>query len=291
MRNTDKIYIDVALVRRLIATQFPQWSALPVKPVECDGWDNRTFHLGDQMAVRLPSAEKYAPQVEKEHRWLPKLAPFLPLPIPVPLAMGKPAAGYPWHWSIYRWLDGRTASIERIADLRQFATALAAFLVALQCIDATDGPMAGPHNFYRVCPLTIYGAETQKAIAILGDKIDADAVTAVWNAALASTWHGSPVWIHGDVVVGNLLVEAGHLSAVLDFGSMGVGDPACDLAIAWTLFTGESRSVFRTALSLDSATWERGRGWALWKSLIICAKLPGTNFLEVEKSRKVQESH
>jgi len=287
MPNTGKIHIDVSLVRRLIAAQFPQWADLPVKLVEFGGWDNKTFHLGEHMTVRLPSAAEYSPQVEKEHHWLPKLAPLLPLPIPVPLAMGKPAENYPWHWSIYRWLDGKTASIERIADLRQFATALAEFLVALQRIDATGGPMAGPHNFYRGGPLTIYDAETRQAIASLGDEIDADAVTAVWNAALASTWRGAPVWVHGDVAIGNLLVEKGQLSGVIDFGSSGVGDPACDLAIAWTLFTGESRDAFRAALPLDSATWARGRGWALWKALIVCAALPGTNHLEVEKSRRV----
>ena len=287
MLNTDKVHIDVSLVRRLIATQFPQWADLPVKLVELSGWDNRTFHLGEQMTARFPSAAEYSPQVEKEHRWLPKLAPLLPLPIPVPLAMGKPAEGYPWHWSIYRWLDGKTASIERINDLYQFATALAEFLVALQQIDATGGPMAGPHNFYRGGPLTTYDAETRQAIAILGDEIDANTVTAVWNAALASTWYGSPVWVHGDVAVENLLIEKGQLSAVIDFGSMGVGDPACDLAIAWTFFKGESRDAFRAAMKLDSATWARGRGWTLWKALIVCAALPGTNSSEIEKSRLI----
>lgn len=287
MPNTNKIPIDVSLVRRLIATQFPQWADLPINPVECSGWDNRTFHLGEHMTVRLPSAMEYSAQVEKEHCWLPKLAPFLPLPIPVPIAKGKPAEGYPWHWSIYRWIDGKTASLERIVDLRQFAAALAEFLAALHSIDATDGPVAGLHNFYRGGPLNTYDAETRAAIATLGCSIDAEAVTAVWDNALASTWHGSPVWVHGDVAVGNLLVEQGRLSAVIDFGCMGVGDPACDLVIAWTLFKGDSREAFRRALPLDRATWARGRGWALWKALIACAAGTGTNHLEVEKSRLV----
>ena len=284
MPNTDKIHIDAALVRRLVAVQFPQWADLPVKPVEFGGWDNRTFHLGEQMTVRLPSAEEYVSSVEKEHCWLPKLAPLLPLPIPVPLAMGKPAQGYPWHWSIYKWLDGETVSVERIADLWQFATALAEFLVALQRIDSTGGP----HNFSRCGgPLLIYDAEIRQSLAILADAIDVAAVTAVWDKALESSWQGFPVWFHGDVAVGNLLVENGALSAVIDFGCSGVGDPACDLVIAWTLFKGESRDVFRAALPLDSATWARGRGWALWKALIVCAALPGTNSLEIEKSWRV----
>ncbi len=272
MPNTEKIHIDASLVHQLIATQFPQWADLPIKPVEFGGWDNRTFHLGEQMIVRLPSAAEYAQKVQKEQYWLLKLAPFLPLPIPVPLAMGKPAEGYPWHWSIYGWIDGETTSIGHITDLRQFAITLAEFLVALQAIDTTGGPVAGPHNFYRGGPLTIYDAETQQAIATLGNKIDSDVATAVWNEALATTWHGAPVWVHGDISTGNLLVQEGRLSAVIDFGGLAIGDPACYLAIAWTFFNGESRDAFRAALPLDNATWARGRGWALWKALIIAAE-------------------
>jgi aminoglycoside phosphotransferase (APT) family kinase protein len=226
-------------------------------------------------------------RVEKEQHWLPRLAPLLPLPIPVPMAMGEPAEGYPWHWSIYRWLDGEVATIERIADLRQFATALANFLVALQRADAAGGPPPGQHNFFRGGPLTVYDGETRQALDALDGKIDTDAATAVWDAALAATWHGSSVWFHGDISYGNLLVENGRLSAVIDFGTSGVGDPSCDLAIAWTLFEGESRDSFRTALPVDDATWARGRGWTLWKALIVFAGLAGANPLEAEKSRRV----
>jgi aminoglycoside phosphotransferase (APT) family kinase protein len=279
--------INASLVRQLITEQFPQWADLPIKPVNFDGWDNRTFHLGDDMTVRLPSAEGYAAQVEKEHRWLPRLAPLLPLPIPVPLAMGAPVDGYPWHWSVYRWLDGEIATVGRIADLSQFATTLAQFLTALQRIDSTGGPPPGPHNFYRGGPLTFYEREARQAIVALDGKIDSDAVTDVLEAALAATWHGESVWFHGDVAAGNLLVINERLSAVIDFGTSGVGDPACDLSIAWTLFEGESREAFRSILPLDDATWARGRGWTLWKALIVYAGLPGTNTLEIEKSRRV----
>jgi len=205
--HLDEVDINVSLVRRLIAAQFPQWAGLPVTPVVLQGWDNRTFRLGKEMSVRLPSAERYTLQVEKEHRWLPKLAPLLPLPIPVPLAKGAPAAGYPWHWSVYRWLDGEPATAERIADLPQFATALAEFLTALQRIDSAGGPPPGRHNFFRGGPLTVYDAETRQAIAALDGKIDTDAASAMWEEALRATWHGSPVWLHGDVAAGNLLVE------------------------------------------------------------------------------------
>jgi len=281
-----KADINVSLVGRLVTAQFPQWADLPIKPVEFDGWDNRTYRLGEDMAVRLPSAEAYTGQVEKEHRWLPRLAPLLPLPIPVPLAMGIPADGYAWHWSVYRWLEGENATIERIADLDQFATALAQFLAALQRIDPAGGPPPGQHNFFRGGPLSIYDTETRDAIASLNGKIDTDAVTAVWEAALQATWHGPPVWLHGDVSAANLLVKRGRLSAVIDFGCSGVGDPACDLTIAWTLFSGESREAFCAALPVDGATWARGRGWALWKGLITLAEHINTNPLEAEKARR-----
>jgi aminoglycoside phosphotransferase (APT) family kinase protein len=287
MLNTDNIHIDARLVRKLIGTQFPEWANLTIKPVEFSGWDNRTFHLGEHMTDRLPSNAEYSGQVEKEQYWLPKLAPHLPLSISTPLGMGHPSNEYPLHWSIYKWLDGDTASIERISDLNQFAIALAEFLVALQQCDTSGGPLPGEHNFYRGGDLAIYETETREAIKILGDKINVDAVTSVWNAARASTWHNPPVWIHGDIATGNLLVKNGQLNAVIDYGQLGIGDPACDLAIAWTFFRGESRQAFRQTLQLDPATWARGRGWTLWKALIVYAGLSGTNPREVEKSKLI----
>jgi aminoglycoside phosphotransferase (APT) family kinase protein len=239
------------------------------------------------MTARLPSAGRYAVQVEKEQRWLPRLAPSLPLPIPVPLAMGEPGHGYPWPWSIYGWLDGETASVAAVADRVRFAADLAGFLSALQRIDATGCPAAGPHCFWRGGPLATYDAETRTAIGALGSRIDAPAVTAVWEAALAAVWNGPPVWVHGDMAAGNLLVEDGRLSAVLDFGCSCVGDPACDLAIAWTYFEGDAREAFRAALPLDPGTWARGRGWTLWKALIVFAALPGANPLDAEKSGRI----
>lgn len=263
--------IDTALVKRLIASQFPQWADLPVRPVAVGGWDNRTFHLGDTMSVRLPSAEGYVLQVQKEQRWLPQLAPHLPLPIPVPLGLGVPGKGFPWLWSVYGWLEGETAAVERIGDLTEFAGDLAHFLNALYRIDTADTGdelRPGPHNFYRGGSLGAYDDETRQVLDALKDDIDTDAARAVWDEALATTWQGAPVWFHGDVASGNLLVREGRLSAVIDFGIMGVGDPACDLAIGWTLFEGESREVFRAALPFDVGTWARGRGWTLWKALI-----------------------
>ena len=279
--------IDDALVRRLVAAQFPQWSELPIRPVSPSGWDNRTFRLGDTMLVRLPSGEEYADQVAKEQRWLPILAASLPLAIPVPLALGLPAAGYPWNWSVYRWLEGEAASSAFIADRIAFASSLGRFLGALQRVDATGGPGPGLHNFHRGGALAIYDGQTRHAIADLKGKLDANAATAVWEAALASTWQRPPVWVHGDVSAGNLLVQAGRLSAVIDFGQLGVADPACDLVVAWTFFEGPSRQAFRDALPLDAATWARARGWALWKAVIVSSGLVAATAFEAAHSCRV----
>jgi aminoglycoside phosphotransferase (APT) family kinase protein len=266
-------HIDAELVRRLIDAQFPAWAELPATRL-ASGHDNRSFQLGDDLVVRLPSAAAYAPQAEKEQRWLPCLAPQLPLPISAPVAIGAPGEGYPWRWQVLRWIEGDTAAGAPVPDRMQFALDLAGFLTALQRIDAADGPAAGPHSFWRGGPLATYDAETRAAIAALGARIDAAAATAMWDAALAATWEGPPVWFHGDVAPGNLIVRGGRLAAVIDFGCCGVGDPACDLVIAWTWLDQPARAAFREAIGLDDATWTRARGWALWKALIVLARGP-----------------
>lgn len=282
--------ITVDLVERLIAEQFPQWARLPVRPVDLDGWDNRTFRLGDEMSVRLPSAEGYSGQVPKEHAWLPRLAPLLPLPIPAPLAMGRPGQGYPWRWSVYKWLDGHPATLTGVADKTQFAADLARFLRTLYALDPRGGPPPGPHSFYRGAAPAVYDAEARRAMATLEGEIDMAAAMDAWEAALASTWNRPPVWIHGDVAVGNLLVRDGRLAAVIDFGCSAVGDPSCDLVIAWTFLDGETRNVFRSILPFDAGTWARGRGWALWKALITLEQYLGTDPARASEARRVIEA-
>ena len=269
--------IDVGLVRRLIRAQFPQWVDQPVEPVAFGGWDNRSFRLGARMVVRLPSDGRYAPQVEKEQHWLPLLAPILPVAVPVPLAMGRPGEGFAWPWSVYAWLEGETAERSHIGDAGGFAVSLAGFIEALHRIEPTGGPPPGPHNFHRGGPLAVYDAEARRAIALLGDRIDADAAIDAWQAALAAAWRGPPVWLHGDLSPGNLLVRRGTLTAVIDFGCCAVGDPACDLALAWTFFDADVRAAFRAALAPDRNSWRRGRGWALWKALIVSAGMTANN--------------
>jgi aminoglycoside phosphotransferase (APT) family kinase protein len=272
--------IDEILVRRLIAGQFPEWKELPLRAAQPGGWDNRTFRLGAEMVVRMPSAEPYAAQVEKEQKWLPRLAPLLPVSIPEPVAIGKPGEGYPYSWSIYRYLEGEPVSSRPTED---FAASLGQFLAALQAVDASEGPPPGPHSFYRGGELTIYDGQTREAIEKLQDKIDVGRATQLWKEALATRWKKPPVWVHGDISAGNLLVIEGRLSAVIDFGQLTVGDPACDLAIAWTLFKGEVRAFFQASLPLDEETWARGRAWALWKALITAAGLTETNSREGEE--------
>jgi aminoglycoside phosphotransferase (APT) family kinase protein len=260
--------IDAALARRLVDRQFPQWADLPITTVELDGWDNRTFRLGSELSVRLPTGSWYAQQVAKEQRWLPLLAQRLPLPIPTPVAEGAPDDGFPYPWSVYRWLDGEPVAVAGVTDRTAFATALAGFLNALGRVDAAGGPEPGEHNFFRGGPLATYEAEALEALDALGDEVPRDDALRVWSDAMATSWDRDPVWFHGDVAVGNLLVRDGRLAAVIDFGTSGVGDPACDMVIAWTFLSGPSRARFRAELGVDPGTWSRGRGWALWKALI-----------------------
>ena len=285
--HADEVETDVTLVGRLLAAQFPQWADLPLEPVPSAGTDNAIYRLGNEMAVRLPRIHWATGQVEKEHRWLPRLAPFLPLTIPVPLAKGAPGEGYPWHWSVYGWLEGETATLDRLADPRRAATDLARFVAALQRIDPTGGPAPGTHNSSRGEPLAMRDSRTRAAIEALHGILNTRAAIAVWEAALqAPAWTGPPVWIHGDLQSGNLLSVHGRLSAVIDFGCLGIGDPACDLIVAWNLLCAETREVFRAAHSVDEATWARGRGWALSVALIALPYYLHTNPAIVAASRR-----
>jgi len=254
--------ITEELVRRLVAAQFPQYADLTVSKVEPGGNDNRTFRIGTRLLARLPSATGYVASVDKEHRWLPGLAAHLSIAIPAPVGLGAPGEGYPFPWSIYGWLDGVDLNAATSVDRPQLARDLARFIRSLHAVDATGGPMAGEHSFYRGASLLHYDAETREA-----PRFDRHAER-IWDAALASEWPHPPVWFHGDIAPGNILISNARLSAMIDFGTSGVGDPACDLVIAWTFFTPEERAIFAAEVDLDDDTWARARGWALWKALI-----------------------
>ena len=269
--------IDESLVASLVGSQFPQWADLPIKQVVPGGWDNRTFRLGDTMSVRLPSAERYAEKIEKEQQWLPHLAASILTQIPCPIGLGRPEFGYPWNWSIYRWLEGEEASYSSIDSLIEFARSMAKFLADLHLVSPIDEAQPGSHNFHRGGSLMVYDSETRELIRSLRDTIDPVAATKLWETALRSSWNHPPVWVHGDLAPSNILVRDGALSSVIDFGGCGVGDPSCDLTIAWTFFAGESRETFRSGVALDRQTWERARGWALWKALLIAKEHSGEN--------------
>jgi len=270
--DVHKNEITTELIKRLLEEQFPQWAELPIRPVEKDGWDNLTMRLGDTMSVRFPSAEMYAPQVEKEHRWLPVLRQHLPVAIPVPLGKGVPGVGFPRPWSVYEWLPGQQARPQRVSDPVRMAEDISGFLTAMRQIDATRGPKAGLHSFYRGAGPGHWDDSARTAISALTDLIDTSAAFDVWQTALSTDWDAPPVWFHGDMSGGNLLVRDGRLSAVIDFGTCGVGDPACDLVIAWSFFHGAGRDSFRQGLALDDDTWARARGWMLWKAAITLQK-------------------
>jgi aminoglycoside phosphotransferase (APT) family kinase protein len=276
--HADEADIDASLVRRLLAAQFPRWASLRLEPVRSAGTANAIYRLGHDMTVRLPRISGATAEVEKEHEWLPRLAPLLPLAIPVPCAKGMPAEGYPWHWSVYRWIEGDNATLERLADPRAAATALGGFVAALQRIDPAGGPPPGEHNSFRGEPLAMRDEEVRSAIAALHDTLDTDATIRAWDATLrAPEWNGRAVWLHGDLQAGNLLAERGRLSAVIDFGCLGVGDPACDVMAAWAYLSAETRDAFRAALPVDDVTWARGRGWALSFGLIALPYYRSTN--------------
>jgi aminoglycoside phosphotransferase (APT) family kinase protein len=263
------VLISAKVVAQLIAEQFPQWAYLPLMPLKVDGWDNTTFRLGDDLSVRLPNEDANIPQVEKESTWLPVIEAGVSCPVPTVLAIGKPTDAFPRPWSIRSWLPGTIASLDSIDDLPKFAHDLATFLRSLRMVDVTNGPAAGSHSHHRGSPLQTYSKSAIRAISSCANDIDADAVTRAWETALDATSQLDPVWFHGDVSASNLLIDNGKLSAVIDFGCCGVGDPACDLAIAWTFLDTESRTVFEATNKLDDNTWERGRGWALWKALLV----------------------
>ena len=273
--------VDADFAAQLIAEQFPTYAKLPVTPVSSQGWDNYSFRLGDQYLVRMPAAACYAAQVAKEQTWLPRLAPHLSCRIPTPVAMGRPAQGYPFHWSIYDWIEGATLNETPEVDQTALADDLANFLTQFWSMDASEGPSAGPENFFRGGALEVYAAEAREAIKSLDGAFDRAALMHALDIALSSTWPRSPVWVHGDLTVGNLIIQGGRLTGVIDFGQLCVGDPACDLAIAWTYFDADARASFLGKLAVDEPTRSRARGWALWKAVIVEGGRVQTN--EVEK--------
>ncbi|SDZ39835.1 Predicted kinase, aminoglycoside phosphotransferase (APT) family [Micromonospora pattaloongensis] len=258
MMHDNEYVVDARLVRRLVARQFPQWADLPLRAVESTGTNNAIYRLGDDMVVRLPRIAAAVEQVRFEYEWLPRLAAVVPAAIPEPIALGTPDEAYPCPWAINRWVEGVHPTENDGGDQR-FAQSLGEFIAVLRDFDAT-----GARQGYRTGPLHTRDTYVREWVAKAEGLIDAKAVLAVWQDALdLPQWSGPPRWTHGDLLPGNVLVQDGRLTAVIDFGAAGVGDPACDALPAWTLLTAETRPTFRAAAGFDDATWARGRAWAL----------------------------
>jgi aminoglycoside phosphotransferase (APT) family kinase protein len=260
--HADELEIDAPLVRRLLVEQFPEWADRPLSGIEPAGTENAIFRLGDGLSVRL--ARRHGPTEPggKELDWLPKLAPVLPLEVPVPVAQGHPTAEYPWFWDVQTWVEGETMPVDEIEGI-QAARDLGAFVKALQRVDPSGAPPG------RGIPLAKRDEEFRYWLA----RFDADqAVAEQWERALAAPpWDGSPVWHHGDLDVRNWLVRDGRITGVVDWGAMGVGDPACDAMVAWKLHSSALRDAFREALPVDDATWERARGWVVSQAVAALA--------------------
>jgi aminoglycoside phosphotransferase (APT) family kinase protein len=260
--HDDQIDSDVTLVRFLLEAQLPQWADLPLAEVESSGTDNALYRLGPDLVVRMPLRPSATVSIEKEHRWLPLLAPHLPLEIPVPMARGEPTPQFPWPWSVVSWIEGEDA-ITASFPIHQAATDVGRFIAVLHGIDPTGGPEPRGSSG-RGVPLANRDRSTRWAIEAAGALVDTGAIIAGWEKALmVPAWNRPGVWVHGDVAAGNILFRAGRLTAVIDWGCLGIGDPACDLIIAWEIFDADARAVLRSELGVDDATWERGRGWAL----------------------------
>ena len=281
--HKGELEVTSDLVRRLLNAQFPRWSDLELQPILSTGTDNALFRLGDDMVVRMPIVEWAVADVEKEQEWLPQLAPFLPVTIPTPLFMGEPDDLYPHHWSIYRWCAGENPKVGQLSRPMELASDLALFLAALQIIDTSGSLLSS-----RGLPLVVRDESTRTAIASLSSMMDTREITAAWEAALElPVWTGPKVWIHGDLSAGNVLTIDGRLSAVIDFGALGVGDPAVDLIIAWNLLPARARAAFRSQTAVDGATWKRGRAWALSIALIQLPYYFQTNLPLAENARYV----
>lgn len=270
--HDGELHIDAALVQRLLSEQFPDLAEQPLTIIRSTGTVNAVFRLGDDRCVRLPRVADWAKGLEEEWRWLPKLAPHLSLRIPKPLARGTPADAYPYPWAIYDWIEGTPYQAELVQEEAQVARDLANFVLELRGIDMMGAPRGGRR------PLRVLDAVTRAAIQASRNVIDVDAVTAVWEQSLtAAPWDTEPVWIHADLLRSNLLLQEGRLYGVIDFGSVGIGDPAMDVVPAWSVFNLVGRAAFRQALQVDDETWARARGYALHQALLIIPYYPETN--------------
>ena len=277
---------DAALALRLIAAECPQLSGQRIAAVSSSGTENALFRLGREFVIRFPRTPGAIAAVDKEHAWLPKLAGSLNLAVPAPVHRGLPQTGYPRPWSVFRWLPGRDAWREAPADLSQAASDLAAFVNALRAQPCAGGPIPSEHNAWRGVPLATLDNRVRRGIEACGDLIRRRDVTALWERALAEPASAQSTWLHGDLQPGNLLVQQGRVTAVIDFGLLGVGDPAVDLLPAWNLLDARARRVYRDALEANEPAWIRSQGWAVFQAVMALPFYLGTNRVMVRLAQR-----
>lgn len=270
-----QIKIDEIIAQKLITEQFPEFKNFEITSVKTQGHDNRTYKVGHDFLIRLPTAQRYASSIEKEQIWLPQFAPYISTIIPKPIRLGKPTSYYPYPWSIYTYIKGESANNVSLQDLNLpiIAEQVAQFLKELAAINTKNGPLPGPNNFYRGGRLDFYYKQTQAALQKLSTYFDVTAYEQLWHQAVQNRWLCNPVWIHGDMSPGNIIIENKQLKAVIDFSGIAVGEPSCDLVMAWTFFDETSKQIFKENLNYENNIWENGRAWALWKSLITLADM------------------
>lgn len=287
--DSMSIGITKDLAGKLIAEQFPEYSHLQITDIEKQGHDNRTYRLGEHLLIRMPTDADYALKVPKEQALLPQLAKSLSFSIPAPIKMGKPSTDYPYPFSIYKWLPGKSINLLTLTaqDKEQLAVDFAKFLKELQAISNVEGPGPGQHNWWRGDHVSVYDKRAREQIAELAEVIDASKALALWDKACATKWDKKPVWIHGDFATGNILMDDGKLSAVIDFGGAAVGDPACDLVIAWTYLFGKAREIFISEMDMDTDTWLRARAWALWKATFELCQIADKRNHEAEAQKRI----
>ncbi len=285
----ERLEIDMETACKLVERQFPKWKNLPIQPVKVNGWCTKNFRLGEDMLIKFPTAKRYSRSIENiqaSHLNLEKIAMQLPLPVPRPIAIGHSEKIYPWNWSVLQWVEGNNFDFKQISNKKRFAWDLTEFLNALYSLETTNGPLPGPHNFFRGNHPEIYEIDTLQAILKLKEIIDEDKVLEIWNSSKGSKWEKEPVWFHGDLSQDNLLVKDGKLYGVIDLG-LTIGDPACDLVVAWTIFSGESRSIFKKRLNFDKPTWARARCWTLWKALISLKEIANSGSPAEKRIKKI----
>ncbi|MBR9763161.1 MAG: aminoglycoside phosphotransferase family protein [Rhodobacteraceae bacterium] len=287
-----RIDLPVAFVAALLAEQFPEWRHEPLRPLLPGGWTNRAFRLGETKVLRFPTARRYADLPERERRWLPWLAPQLDVEIPEVVALGTKGRGYLWPWLITEWIEGAPVTAQTAPDALRLARDLVRFLRRLHAVRPPVGlppPLPGAVNFHRGGDLAVYDGETRAALRALKGRIDTDAGGALWQRALTARRDRPPVFVHGDLTPENMLARDGRLVAVIDWGNLALGDPACDLAMCWSHFDGDARTAFRAGLELDAATWARARGWSFWKAAKVLAGQDG-NQRDARKAQALIET-